>query len=73
MTDWREKDDLNLTAEDITTMLDAGDPIPVTGPRLPGSAVIVTAFPTLGSGSVPVGESLLLVGGSVRVSQPLST
>jgi hypothetical protein len=45
----------------------------VTGPRLPGSAVIVTAFPTLGSGSVPVGESLLLVGGSVPVSQPLST
>lgn len=47
MNDWRSKDDADLTAEDLSSMLAAGVAVAATGPAPPGSAVIVTAFPVL--------------------------
>lgn len=39
--DWRDKDDLDLTSDDIDAMIDEGEPVAVRGPRLPGGARIV--------------------------------
>lgn len=48
MSDWRDKDDLDLTAEDITAMLEAGQPVQAASTPLPGGAVLVTPTLTLG-------------------------
>lgn len=56
MTRWLDKDDLDLTAEDIDGMLVAGLPVEATGP-LPGGAVFVTPPATYGGRVVPIGAS----------------
>ncbi len=38
---WREKDDLDLTSEDIDAMIAEGQPTNVRGPRLPAGARMV--------------------------------
>jgi hypothetical protein len=48
---WRDKDDLDLTSEDIDAMVAEGQPVVVRGPRMPAGASLVTPSPTLG-GSV---------------------
>ena len=34
MADWRDKEDLDLTAEDLGAMLDAGEPVELTSTQL---------------------------------------
>lgn len=38
---WRDKEDLELTSEDISAMAAEGESVAVRGPRLPGGAKIV--------------------------------
>lgn len=55
MSEWREKDDLELTAEDIGDMLAAGTATSIVGPfHLPPHAVFVTATTTFGGHALPV-------------------
>lgn len=35
---WRDKDDLDLTSEDIDSMIAEGQPVQVRGPVVPGKA-----------------------------------
>ncbi len=50
MSRWQDKDDLDLTAEDVEAMLDAGLPVEVCHEtRLPSFAVLVTAAATYGT------------------------
>lgn len=49
---WRDKDDLDLTSEDIDAMIADGQSVAVRGPRLPGHAAIVTAAQTFGGATV---------------------
>lgn len=60
---WRDKDDLELTSEDIDAMLSEGQAVGVRGPRLPGGARIVT--PSQGSSVYSV--TVRPGGGFVRV------
>ncbi len=54
MSDWRDKDDLDLTAEDLEAMADAGEDVLVSGPsaeitmryQLDGDAVVLVEFKT---------------------------
>lgn len=54
MSSWFDKDDLDLTAEDIDGMLDAGLPVEATGPPLPGGAVFVAPLASYGGHVVPI-------------------
>jgi hypothetical protein len=54
MGDWRDKDDLDLTAEDLSDMLDEGTPVEIVGPRLPSWATRVSAVPSFGAGHTEV-------------------
>lgn len=50
-SDWREKDDLDLTSEDITAMFDACEPAEIRGPAVtyvPMGGKIVQALQTFG-------------------------
>jgi hypothetical protein len=42
---WRDKDDLDLTSEDIDAMISEGQPVEVRGPspELPSAARLITA------------------------------
>ncbi|MGI8538128.1 MAG: hypothetical protein ACR2K2_16995 [Mycobacteriales bacterium] len=65
---WRDKDDLDLTGEDVDAMIGEGLPVDVRGPRLPGCAVVLQAVPTYGGHSVRFPG--VLGGALVRVTQP---
>lgn len=43
---WRDKDDLDLTADDIDAMAAEGQPVAIRGPRLPGNAVFLSSVAT---------------------------
>lgn len=43
MSDWRDKDDLELSSDDITEMIDAGQPVEATGPIVPGGFLVEPA------------------------------
>lgn len=52
-SDWRDRDDLDLTSEDITAMFDAGEPAEVRGPSstttyVPLGGKVVEAIRTFG-------------------------
>ncbi len=68
-SDWRDKDDLDLTAEDVDAMLNAGAPLTVVGPhQLPGNGVLVTARATFGVPTLwPETPSLT---GPARITHP---
>jgi hypothetical protein len=51
MDDWQDKDDLDLDADDLAAMLEAGTPAEVTGPPLPARGIYVTAVRTFGARS----------------------
>lgn len=62
MEDWRDKDDLDLTSEDISAMFEAGDPVEVRGPsRLPAGGAFVGVACTFG-GSHWLERGLVLTG-----------
>jgi hypothetical protein len=46
---WRHKDDLDLTSEDIDAMIAEGEAVEVCGPALPGNGVLIKAAPTYGA------------------------
>jgi len=49
--DWRTKDDLDLTSDDITQMFDAGEPVDVGGPEhTPAYARLVSTNCTFAGG-----------------------
>ncbi len=52
VNDWRGKDDADLTADDIDAMLDAGQPVEVTGPRTVGNGVLVSSARTYGAKTI---------------------
>jgi hypothetical protein len=54
MGDWRDKDDLDLTADDLSDMLDEGAPVKIVGPRLPSWATRVSAVPSFSAGHTEV-------------------
>lgn len=43
---WRDKDDLDLTSEDIDAMITEGCPVEVRGPKLPAGAAFITSSTT---------------------------
>lgn len=45
--DWRDKDDADLTSEDLDEMLAAGKPVGVGGPTLPVGAILNSVNPNL--------------------------
>jgi hypothetical protein len=51
---WRDKDDLDLTSEDISAMADEGEPVEVVGPPFPASAHIVAAVTSYGAETLNV-------------------
>ena len=54
---WRDKDDLDLTSEDISAMLDEGTPVEVRGPvRVPAGGRLVSATLTYWTGSTTAPE-----------------
>lgn len=73
MTDWHGKDDLDLTAEDITAMVNAGTHVQAGGPHLPGEAVVVTALATYSPGTLAVAPSPLVMASTAQVTMHLST
>lgn len=52
--DWRNKDDADLTSEDLDEMLAAGKPVVVAGPMLPGGAVLTSVSPNLPGNVIPL-------------------
>ncbi len=43
---WRDKDDLDLTTEDITAMAAEGKAVGVRGPHVPGNGVFISSADT---------------------------
>jgi len=70
MGDWRDKEDLELTSEDIGAMMDAGEPVLPGRPKLPDRAILVSAVPTYGQR--PVTAVPLPWTPTRQVSQPLT-
>ncbi len=71
MTDWRDKDDLDLTSEDLGAMIDAGEPVElVSAPRLPGHGAIVVPVRTHGGTPAQLAAPAFAQS-SMRVSQQL--
>jgi hypothetical protein len=70
MGDWRDKEDLELTSDDIGAMLDAGEPVSAGKPSSPSMAIFVSALPTYGLR--PPTEALPPWAPIQHVSQPLS-
>lgn len=70
MSDWHDKEDLDLTSDDIGAMLDAGEPARAGRPTLPGSAILVSAIPTHGMPPATAVRSPWAP--TARVSQPLT-
>lgn len=64
--EWRDKDDEDLTAEDLEEMLSAGRPVAVRGPELPASAVLVGPLLTQTVTHTWLGGTGRLVTASVR-------
>jgi hypothetical protein len=49
---WRDKDDLDLTSDDISTMLDEGTPVGTRGPdRYPAGGTVVRPASTFSTAS----------------------
>jgi hypothetical protein len=66
--DWLDKDDADLTAQDLSDMLSTGRPVEVQGPCLPASATFVVAQPTT-SGSVTLfGGTGVYVNAAMRLT-----
>jgi hypothetical protein len=65
---WRDKDDLDLTSEDIDAMIDEGQPVAVRGPRLPQGAVLVKAAATYGGETVYATPGRHVVMGSLATA-----
>jgi hypothetical protein len=72
MSEWREKDDLELTFDDLGDMLMHGEPVCLDGPPLPGDALIVRPVPTMGAVVIMDMPAPGLLGGSVSVSHSIS-
>lgn len=70
MGDWRDKEDIDLTSEDIAAMLDAGEPVSAGKPSSPSMAIFVSAPPTYGLR--PPTDALPPWAPTPHVSQPLS-
>lgn len=49
---WRDKDDLDLSSEDITAMAAEGQEVTVRGPHVPGNGTFISSAPTYGATTV---------------------
>jgi hypothetical protein len=66
-SDWRDKDDLDLTSEDITAIFDAGEPAEIRGPAVtyvPMGGKIIQSIRTFGGRFLPAATPGLI---TVRV------
>ncbi len=71
MGDWRHNDDLDLTAGDLSAMLEAGEAVElVNAPHLPAGARLITPNLTYGAVSTQRPTTSFAVGAAV-VSQQL--
>jgi hypothetical protein len=66
---WRDKDDLDLTSEDIDAMVAEGELVGVRGPLPGGACFIRPAMTEAVVETVPL-RAPALVGGGMRVVQP---
>lgn len=46
IVNWRDKDDLDLTSEDISAMAAEGQAVAVRGPHLPGNGIFISSADT---------------------------
>ncbi len=70
MTDWRDKDDLELTSDDLGAMLDAGDAVEVVHAQvLPGCGSFVTPLRTFGGQTTQPISQPVFGPGAMRVGQ----
>ncbi len=71
MTDmnWRDKDDLELTSEDLDAMIAEGTPVAVRGPMVPSAARIGSVPCTFGPPNRP--ETFRPAPSGVRISRPI--
>lgn len=59
---WRDKDDFEMTSEDIDAMANDGVDVEITGPPLPGGAVIVEPAPSFSTPDDPATMPLTVSG-----------
>ena len=64
MRDWRDKDDLELTVEDVDALIRCGKPVDVHGPEpLPGGGHYISAAPSYGGVTIATLAPPVPVGG----------
>ena len=66
---WRDKDDHDLTSEDISAMAAEGQPVGVRGPHIPSAARLATASQTFGATTTT--STYRPAASGVRVSPPV--
>lgn len=69
MSEWGRRDDLDLTSDDIGALLDAGEPVEITAPKLPQAAVLVTALHTFGGRTRVLAPPVGSISSGLRVTR----
>lgn len=68
---WRDKDDLDLTSEDISAMAAEGEQLFVRGPKFPGGARVIGPPLTEVAALTVSMRAPVIIGGGMRVVHPV--